>query len=263
MTPAEVAQRLVAPRRVLAVCSKGIDYEEIAGGFLVTAPWYVTPFPSTNPNRAEFLGVARPAQRRDLETAVARFAAAGVARWFFRLSPCVQSAELRAWLRELGLRPFHGPRYMVLARPAAELPPHPTELRVRALPAAELQDHRMLLMELYYEYTGLFLATSARGDCTPYLAFDGDRPVAGGALCVSGDTGYLFLGATREADRRRGAQNALIAERVTAAWRQGCRVVLVETMDTLAASLANLLRQGFRESFATEVFVHEDAPADE
>ena len=260
MTAAEAAQRLAAPRRVLAICARGAALQEIGGGFVVIAPWSVTPYPSTNPNRAEFLGVVRRVSRRDLEAVVERFAAARVGRWFFRLSPCDQSGELRGWLRELGLRPFEGARYLTLARPAAELPPHRTELRVRAVPAAELSAHWRFLLELYGEYASLYLATGGRRDCTPFFAFDGDRPVAAGGLCVTGSTGYLFLGATREADRGRGAQNALIARRVTEARRQGCRIALVETMDFLPISLANLVRNGFRESYATEIFVSPDPP---
>ena len=45
------------------------------------------------------------------------------------------------------------------------------------------------------------------------MAFDGSRPVATAALAVFEDLGYLLSGATREADRKRGAQQALIAKR--------------------------------------------------
>jgi GNAT superfamily N-acetyltransferase len=237
------------------MCIKGTEYAEIGGGFVVLDRWSRSPFPSTNPNRAEFFGVVRPTCRRDLETVVKRFSAAGVGRWFFRLSPCPQAGVLREWLYELGLRPFDGPRYITLVRPAAALPPHRTGLQVRAVPAAELRDHRMFLLELYREYAGIYLATVARDDCTHFLAFDGERPVAAAGLCVTGTTGYLFLGATREADRSRGAQSALIAARITAAYRQGCEIVLAETMSILPTSLANLVRKGFRERYDTEIFV--------
>jgi GNAT superfamily N-acetyltransferase len=193
--------------------------------------------------------------RRHLETVSERFTAAGVGRWFFRLTPCPQAGALRDWLHKLGLRPFDGPRYITLARPAAALPPHPTRLRVRAVPPAELRARQMFLLELYGDYAGIYLTTVGREDCTHFLAFDGDRPVAAAGLCVTGTTGYLFLGATREADRLRGAQSALIAERVTAAYRQGCRIVLAETMSMLPTSLANLVRKGFQESYDTEIFV--------
>jgi hypothetical protein len=255
MTAAAVARCLAAPRRVFAICIKGTEFAEIGGGFLVIDRRSDSPFPSTNPNRAEFLGVVRPAGRRHLESVVERFTAAGVGRWFFRLSPCLQAGALREGLHKLGLSPFAGPRYITLARPAAALPPHPTRLRVRAVPPAELRARQMFLLELYGDYAGIYLTTVGREDCTHFLAFDGDRPVAAAGLCVTGTTGYLFLGATREADRLRGAQSALIAERVTAAYRQGCRIVLAETMSMLPTSLANLVRKGFQESYDTEIFV--------
>ena len=43
----------------------------------------------------EFLGVLQPTLPRDLETIVRRLPAAGVGRWFFRLSPCPQAALFR------------------------------------------------------------------------------------------------------------------------------------------------------------------------
>ena len=73
ITAAAVARCLAAPRRVLAICIKGTEYAEIGGGFVVVDRWSDAPFPSTNPNRAEFLGVVRPACR------------------------AVPPAELRAW----------------------------------------------------------------------------------------------------------------------------------------------------------------------
>ena len=199
ITAAAVARCLAAPRRVLAICIKGTEYAEIGGGFVVVDRWSDAPFPSTNPNRAEFLGVVRPACRRHLETVSERFIAAGVGRWFFRLAPCPQAGALRDWLHKLGLRPFDGPRYITLARPAAALPPHPTRLRVRAVPPAELRAWQMFLLQLYGEYAGIYLTTIGRDDCTHFLAFDGDRPVAAAGLCVTGTTSTV-----RHLDNARG-----------------------------------------------------------
>ena len=227
ITAAAVARCLAAPRRVLAICIKGTEYAEIGGGFVVVDRWSDAPFPSTNPNRAEFLGVVR---RRHLETDLhkncrqrhlvhlrldaywskgsrasmrycvsERFTAAGVGRWFFRLTPCPQAGALRDWLHKLGLRPFDGPRYITLARPAAALPPHPTRLRVRAVPPAELRAWQMFLLQLYGEYAGIYLTTIGRDDCTHFLAFDGDRPVAAAGLCVTGTTSTV-----RHLDNARG-----------------------------------------------------------
>lgn len=255
MTAAEVARHLYAPRRALAGSLPGAECAELGGGFLTVDRSSTAKYPSTNRNRAEFIGVTRPASRGEIEEAAERFSAAGVRRWFFWLSPCPQMEEIRRWLPELGLRPFDGPRYITLARSAEAVAPHETALRVRALTAPELHAHTPFLTELYGDFAGACLGTIGRDDCAHYLAFDGDRPVAAAGLCVAGVTGYLYLAATREPDRSRGAQNALIAARIRAAHACGCRIVMAETLSILRPSLANLIRQGFRECYDTQVFV--------
>ena len=254
MTAAEVACHLHAPRHALAAGARGAELAEIGGGFLTIDRSSDTEYPSTNSNRAEFVGVARPTSRSEVREITERYAAAGVRRWFFWSSPCPQAQEIREWLGELGLRPFDGPRYITLARSAEAVASHRTALRVRALTAPELRVHTGFLSELYGGFAGVYLETIGRDDCAHYLAFDGDRPVAAAGLCVAGPAGYLFLAATREADRSRGAQNALIAARVHAAHSRGCRIVISETLSILRPSLANLVRQGFRECYDTEVF---------
>ena len=255
MTAAEIARHLYAPRHALAAGVRGAEYAELGGGFLTIDRLSDTEYPSTNRNRADFVGVARPTGRSEIREIAERFAAAGVRRWFFWLSPCPQAEEIRQWLRELGLRPFEGPRYITLARPAEAVAAHRTALRVRALSASELRAHTGFLTELYGDFAGACLGTIGRDDCAHYLAFDGDRPVAAAGLCVAGAAGYLYLAATREPDRSRGAQNALIAARIRAAHARGCRLVMAETLSILRPSLANLVRQGFRECYDTQVYV--------
>ena len=256
MTAAEVARHLHVPRHALAAGVQGAEFAEIGGGFLTIDRASVTEYPSTNRNRAEFVGVTRPASRGEVAAIIERFAAAGVRRWFFWLSPCPQAGEIRTWLTEQGLRPFDGPRYITLVRSAEAAAPHRTALRVRALPAAELRTHAAFLTELYGDFAGAYLGTIGRDDCVHYLAFDGNRPVAAAGLCVAGATGYLFLAATRRPDRARGAQNALITARVHAAHARGCRIVTAETLSILRPSLANLVRRGFRECYDTQVFAY-------
>ena len=75
------------------------------------------------------------------------------------------------------------------------------------------------------------------------------RPVAIAALAVFEDLGYLFAAATRETDRQRGAQQALIARRIERAEQVGCPILVSETLSILEHSLRNLQRAGFREIY--------------
>ena len=131
MTAAEVSRHLYAPRYALAAGVRDAEFAEIGGGFLTIDRSSDTEYPSTNPNRAEFVGVTRPTSRSEVQEITERFAAAGVRRWFFWLSPCPQAGEIRQWLLELGLRRFERPRYITLARSAEPVAAHRTALRVR------------------------------------------------------------------------------------------------------------------------------------
>jgi hypothetical protein len=68
------------------------------------------------------------------------------------------------------------------------------------------------------------------------MAFDGSLPVAVAALVVFEDLGYLFAAATAENDRKRGAQQALIASRVQRAHQIGCSTLVSETLYMLEHS---------------------------
>jgi GNAT superfamily N-acetyltransferase len=87
-----------------------------------------------------------------------------------------------------------------------------------------------------------------------FMAFDGTRPVAIGALAVFEGLGYLTLATTAEGDRQRGAQSALIAARIAKARELGCTALAVETLTMLENSLRNLERAGFRVAYEKEVY---------
>jgi GNAT superfamily N-acetyltransferase len=87
-----------------------------------------------------------------------------------------------------------------------------------------------------------------------YMAFDSSQPVAVAALVRFEDIGYLTYASTVESFRRRGAQSALIAHRVTQARALGCTQIVSQTLTMLADSFANLQRAGFREIYEQEVF---------
>jgi GNAT superfamily N-acetyltransferase len=84
-----------------------------------------------------------------------------------------------------------------------------------------------------------------------WLAVDGDEPAAAAGLFVSEGVGYIGFAATLPEHRGKGAQNALLAERIERAREVGCDVVVTETGerrdDLPSNSYRNILRAGFTE----------------
>ena len=86
-----------------------------------------------------------------------------------------------------------------------------------------------------------------------YLACDGPRVVATGALFVHAGAAYLGFAATLPSHRGAGAHDALIARRLQLALALGCDTVLVETGAPVpgepSPSLDNLRTAGFEPVF--------------
>jgi GNAT superfamily N-acetyltransferase len=83
---------------------------------------------------------------------------------------------------------------------------------------------------------------------TAWIAWHGERPVAGGTLGLSGDIAALSGTAVLPAFRGRGLQRALVRARVAAAHLAGARVAISATVPA-SASAANLARLGFRAAY--------------
>lgn len=82
-----------------------------------------------------------------------------------------------------------------------------------------------------------------------FVAWDGDEPAACGALYADGDYGWLGIGATRPAFRRRGAQSTLLAARIARARELGVKRLATETGADGGTSYRNIERAGFRPAY--------------
>jgi GNAT superfamily N-acetyltransferase len=138
-----------------------------------------------------------------------------------------------------------------------DLAPHAvaTELRIERIGPDRADDFGAVVGDGFGMPPGLRPLVGGlvgRAGWTCFLSYDGDRPVGAGALFVDGDDGWLGVGATLEDARGRGSQGALIAARIRAAQKLGCRRVTTETgvvtADRPSASYRNILRAGFREA---------------
>ncbi len=96
-------------------------------------------------------------------------------------------------------------------------------------------------------------ALSGHADWHCFLAYDDERPVAGGMLYAAGYAGWLGVASTRAEYRGRGAQSALLAARIERARRLGLRLLVTETGAPEDAepgpSYRNILRAGFDPAY--------------
>ncbi len=87
-----------------------------------------------------------------------------------------------------------------------------------------------------------------RAGWTCVVAYDGDAAVAAGAMFLVGDEAYVGFGGTLPEARGRGAQNAILAERVALAAALGARRCVTVTGVGGGPSYRNILRAGFAEA---------------
>jgi GNAT superfamily N-acetyltransferase len=211
-------------------------------------------------NRLVGCGVDGPVSRDALDAAVTRLRAAGVRNYAVQLSPAAQPAAIRDWLAEAGLAPrdrwtkvYRGPE------PAAAMT---TALRIeradveQAGTFGEVVTTGFGMPPLFRPW---LTATVGRPGWRHYLAWDGETAVAGAALYVHGDAGWLGAASTLPAARGRGAQRALMARRIEDGRALGCRRFVTETGEDTPArpnpSFRNMMRAGFTVAYQRENFM--------
>ena len=138
-----------------------------------------------------------------------------------------------------------------MIRDSLEPPPFRTDLVVREARRSDLAAAHAAVGDMMW---GEYERSFGKDGFTHFMAFDGTRPVAIGALAVFEGLGYLTPPRPRKADRKRGAQSALIAARIAKARELGCTALAVETLTMLEHSLRNLERAGFRVAYEKEVY---------
>lgn len=203
-------------------------------------------------NRVIGLGFDSPLTRNDLASIGEWFTGAGVKRWLVEWSPAASPENADELLVNAGGAAM--PFTVKLYRELDDLP-EPSEhgeLTIREIGANDADRFEAVVAEPL-GLPGLIGSAIRATVGTPswhfYLASEAGRPVAGGALFVSGNGAWLGLAATSVAARGRGAQLALLHRRLHDARRLGCRWASAETRESTDAqpnpSLRNMIRSGF------------------
>jgi GNAT superfamily N-acetyltransferase len=201
-------------------------------------------------NRVAGLGLAAPATEEDVDAALA--ALAGTTH-YVSVAPDARPPELARWLQARGLVPGWG--WMQFRRGVEDVPRASSGLELVEVDRRTAPAFARVVRGAY----GLppevepFLERIVETPWKAWLALAGDEPAAAAASFADGAGAYLGFAATVPEHRSRGAQTALLAERIRAARELGCRWVATETGEQQpgrpSASYRNILRAGFVEQF--------------
>ena len=236
------------PESFIQQCYDGAPF----GGASVTIdPSQQGPAASSNWNRIRLCGTEPGLTEEGLAQLCEQFTAAGVQRYFVWVSPGPEMDTIRAWLSARGLTRGRWTGYPTLYRASLAPAPFDTALEIREVGPAEIARARETLGDTMWRP---YQISVGKDGFFHFMAFDAGRPVATAALAVFEGLGYLGFAQTAEADRKRGAQQALIAHRIEKARAVGCIALVVETLTMLEHSLRNLERAGFAQVYEKEVY---------
>jgi hypothetical protein len=250
-TMKEVTRRTDACWRPADIIQHQFAGAPFGSAYVCISPGEQGEYASSNHNRLHLCG-AEPGLKADGITGLlARFSDAGIARYFVWVSPGPDMEAVRRWLADAGLarRPYVA--YLALARDVREPAQAATGFDVREVGQQEIE-------RLSGRLDGVIWPEYLRSLGAPgvhhFMAFERERPVASAVLFIFEELGYLSMALTAEPFRRRGAQSALIAQRIKKAVAVGCKIVVSETLSILEHSLGNLQEAGFEVAYENEVY---------
>lgn len=205
-------------------------------------------------NRVVGLGADGPIDDALLDDIISIYERAGVGRFFIQLSPVALQTSLSDLLIDRGF--VHHNNWVKLHRRLKPIEPIETILRVEEISADQAELFGRIVVD-NFEWPRQLVASIAgtvdRRNWRHYMAFDGDRPVATGAMYIKNEYGWIDLAATLENYRGRGAQASILTQRIYDASRAGCRWLVAETAeetpDRSVPSYRNMVRYGFEVAY--------------
>jgi len=237
----------------------GIQVQRIGGAVLLLASGSST----LAINRVIGLGLVAPLDEALLDEILGAYAAAGVERFVIQWSPEAIPAQATDWFAQRGYRLVS--KNVKVYRRADTVPNDPTIdscLRIELIGPEDAETFERIVARPLGVPDGLgpgIRSTIGRRGWRFYLAYDDGRPIAGAALYAHDKHAWCGLGATIESDRKRGAQTALLARRLSDAAALGCEWVsadtVAETADRPNPSYRNMRRVGFSELYERPNFL--------
>jgi hypothetical protein len=210
-------------------------------------------------NRVFSLGLEVPLTEESLDRAIAWLRANAASGWAIQLAPLAISETVGKWLNQRGLEKtgtgwakFH--RSSIATVTPAPLSP----LEIKSVTPAFADDFGHVVQAgfgLPEATAPWFAALVGRAGWKAYLAFDGTRPVAAGAMFISGNRAWLGIDATLADARGRGGQSGIIAQRLRDGLASGVVGFTAETgnpppgQEAAHKSYRNYLKAGFAVAY--------------
>lgn len=217
-------------------------------------------------NRVIGLGVMEPATEAMVDAIVTLYQNAGLRNFAVQLSPTAQPSALPAWLEARGLPPRDN--WAKVYRGVESPPMIRTDLRLECISpehAAAFASVACTAFGMPDTLRSWFAASVGLPGWRHYLAWDGDLPVATGALFIRGGVGWLGMGSTLPSHRRQGAQGALMAQRIRDGIELGCHWLITETGEDSPSrpnpSYHNMVRTGFELAYQRPNYIFQASGA--
>lgn len=200
-------------------------------------------------------GLGSDADGRSLDVAAARFREAGLRNGYLQIAPGPRADALEGKAHGLGLKRLERV-WVKFSRPASAAPAPSTALDIAEARPEDAMDFARAVVAGFGMPDTLapwLAAIVGRMGWHAYVARDGDRIVGGAAMYVSGDLGWLGIGAVQPSARQKGGQSALLARRIADGLRLGVRHFATETGKPLPGephpSFSNIQRAGFAPAY--------------
>jgi hypothetical protein len=219
-------------------------------------------------NRAVGLGLERPLDSALLADVNAFFREAGVPRWLVECAPEATVLGGRETLaRQGGVLKTPTVKFVCNLRDVTPVAASNTVSVVEV--SGEAADAFRSIVGEAYAMPDLMKAdlvsTVGHTGWHHYMAFDGERPIAGAGMFVQDDGAWFGVAGTSADARNRGAQTALLTRRLADAKQLGCSWVTAETSPDTPEhpnpSYRNMLRLGMRIAYLRDKYLFENARA--
>jgi hypothetical protein len=211
-------------------------------------------------NRTVGLGILEPATEAQVDSILKAYHNANAKHFAIQTSPYVQPAALSTWLTARGL--VAGNNTAQVARGAESPIDAHTDLTIQKIGVDYSGAFAEILcstLSIPIQLQPWLIALVNRPRWHHYLAFDGVQPVAAGTLFVDGNVGWTGFAGTLPSHRGRGAETALLSQRIRDGVTMGCEWFVSECEEEITGhpnpAYHNLLENGFKLAYLRPNYV--------